>query len=66
MINQLQTMFQKDKVGVGRRKQSIARVFLVPGTGNLIINNVAGEKYLQYNTTHLTKSWAPLKFRKKT
>jgi small subunit ribosomal protein S9 len=61
MINQLQTMFQKDKVGVGRRKQSIARVFLVPGAGNLIINNVAGEKYLQYNTTHLTNIWSPLK-----
>jgi len=61
MIEKLQTLFQKDKVGVGKRKQSIARVFLVPGIGNIIINNMPGEKYLQYNTTYLTNIWAPLK-----
>lgn len=60
MTNQLQTIFQKDKVGVGKRKQSIARVFLFPGTGKLIINNIAGEKYLQYNKTYLTNIWSPL------
>jgi small subunit ribosomal protein S9 len=61
MINQLQTIFQKDKVGVGKRKEAVARVFLVPGEGNIIINKSPGEKYLQYNTTYLTNIWSPLK-----
>jgi small subunit ribosomal protein S9 len=52
---------QKDNIGLGKRKQAIARVFLVPGEGNLIINKVSGEKYLQYNTTYLNKVWDPLK-----
>ena len=53
--------FEKDKIGLGKRKQASARVFLTPGSGNIIINNVSGEKYLQYNTTYLNKVWAPLK-----
>ncbi len=57
----MNTALQKDKIGLGRRKRSVARVFLVPGEGNLIINKVAGEKYLQYNSTYLTKVWDPLK-----
>lgn len=61
MINQLETMFQKDKVGVGKRKEAVARVFLVPGEGNIIINKSPGEKYLQFNTTYLTNIWSPLK-----
>ena len=52
---------QKDNIGLGKRKQAIARVFLVPSQGNLIINKVSGEKYLQYNTTYLNKVWDPLK-----
>ena len=36
-------------LGIGKRKQAIARVFFKPGSGNLIINKVPGEKYLQYN-----------------
>ena len=52
---------QKDNIGLGKRKQAIARVFLVPGEGNLIVNKVSGEKYLQYNTTYLNKIWEPLK-----
>jgi len=57
-MNQL--IFQKDKLGIGRRKQAVARVFLTPGTGNVTINNVPGEKYLQYNAAYLTTIWAPL------
>ena len=57
----LESNFQKDKIGLGRRKQAIARVFLLPGEGNLIINKVSGEKYLQYNTIYLDKIWDPLK-----
>ena len=52
---------EKDNIGLGKRKQATARVFLVPGEGNLIINKVSGEKYLQYNTTYLNKVWDPLK-----
>nr|YP_010242025.1 ribosomal protein S9 [Coscinodiscus granii]QTI82940.1 ribosomal protein S9 [Coscinodiscus granii] len=54
-------MFQKQKIGIGKRKQAVARVFLVPGNGNLIINNIPGEKYLQYNTAYLNTIWSPLK-----
>jgi small subunit ribosomal protein S9 len=61
MTNQLPIIFQKDKIGVGKRKQSIARVFLTPGTGNITINKVSGERYLQYNTTYLTNIRLPLK-----
>jgi len=58
-MNQL--VFQKDKLGIGRRKQAVARVFLTPGTGNVTINNSPGEKYLQYNTAYLNSIWAPLR-----
>jgi len=61
MNNKVELFFQKDKVGIGRRKQAIARVFLVPGTGNIIINNTPGEKYLQYNVSYLNNIWAPIK-----
>ena len=57
----MNTKLEKDNIGLGKRKQATARVFLVPGEGNLIINKVAGEKYLQYNTTYLDKVWDPLK-----
>ena len=53
--------FQKDNIGLGKRKQAVARVFLIPGEGNLIINKVSGTKYLQYNDTYLNTVWAPLK-----
>jgi small subunit ribosomal protein S9 len=52
--------FRKENIGLGKRKQAIARVFLIPGTGNLIINKVEGEKYLQYNQTYLNMIWSPL------
>ena len=52
--------FQKKNIGLGKRKQSIARVFLIPGEGNLIINKTEGDKYLQYNHTYLNTVWAPL------
>ena len=61
MNNILESNFQKDKIGLGRRKKAVARIFLVPGKGQLIINKVSGEKYLQYNTTYLDKIWDPLK-----
>lgn len=36
--------------GTGRRKQSIARVRLVPGEGNIKINNRDIEEYFKYGT----------------
>ena len=54
-------IFQKKHIGLGKRKQAVARVFLIPGEGNLIINKVSGNKYLQYNDNYLSTVWAPLK-----
>ena len=53
--------FQKENIGLGKRKQAVARVFLVPGEGNIIINKVSGNHYLQYNDTYLSTVLAPLK-----
>ena len=38
----MNTKFEKDKIGLGKRKQATARVFLTPGSGNIIINKVSG------------------------
>ncbi|NET09734.1 MAG: 30S ribosomal protein S9 [Symploca sp. SIO2B6] len=46
--------------GTGRRKSSVARVRLVPGSGQLVINGREGEQYLQYNPGYLTAAKAPL------
>lgn len=54
-------IYQKNNIGLGKRKQAVARVFIVPGEGDLIINKVSGNKYLQYNDTYLNTVWAPLK-----
>lgn len=53
-------IFQKNNIGLGKRKQAVARVFLIPGEGNLIINKISGTKYLQYNDTYLNNVWSPL------
>jgi small subunit ribosomal protein S9 len=56
----MELIFQKKNIGLGKRKEAIARVFLIPGEGNLIINKTSGDKYLQYNETYLATVWAPL------
>jgi small subunit ribosomal protein S9 len=61
MTNKIESVFQKKNIGLGKRKQAIARVFLIPGEGNIVINKVPGEKYLQYNVTYLNSIYAPLK-----
>jgi ribosomal protein S9 len=38
MNSKMKLIFQKNNIGLGKRKQAIARVFLIPGEGNLIIN----------------------------
>nr|YP_010902538.1 ribosomal protein S9 [Hypnea nidifica]WCH54393.1 ribosomal protein S9 [Hypnea nidifica] len=47
--------------GTGRRKTSIARVRLIPGSGKLIINGIPGESYLQFSPNYLRISCGPLK-----
>lgn len=56
----MELVFQKKNIGLGKRKQAIARVFLIPGEGNIIINKTSGDKYLQYNETYLSMVWGPL------
>lgn len=60
MNSKQELIFQKDQIGIGKRKQSTARVFLIPGTGNILINKIPGDKYLQYNDTYLRTVWGPL------
>nr|ARW60262.1 ribosomal protein S9 [Laurencieae sp.] len=46
--------------GTGRRKASIARVQIIPGSGKLIINGLPGESYLQFSPNYLRISCTPL------
>nr|YP_009398108.1 ribosomal protein S9 [Gredgaria maugeana]ARW67294.1 ribosomal protein S9 [Gredgaria maugeana]WGH13020.1 ribosomal protein S9 [Echinothamnion sp.] len=46
--------------GTGRRKTSVARVNLIPGSGKLIINGLPGESYLQFSPNYLRISCLPL------
>jgi len=57
----MELIFKKENIGLGRRKNASARVFLVPGQGNLIINKTLGDKYLQYNDNYLNLIQLPLK-----
>ena len=56
----MELIFQKKNIGLGKRKEAIARVFLIPGEGNLVINKTSGDTYLQYNETYLNSIWSPL------
>ena len=60
MDSKKELVFQKKNIGLGKRKQAIARVFIIPGEGNLLINKGSGDKYLQYNDTYLRNVWLPL------
>lgn len=46
--------------GTGRRKSAIARVRLIPGSGQLLINGKPGDLYLQFNSAYLSAAKAPL------
>ncbi|HIK07227.1 MAG TPA: 30S ribosomal protein S9 [Trichormus sp. M33_DOE_039] len=46
--------------GTGRRKSAVARVRLVPGSGQLIVNGKPGELYFQFNANYLGVIKAPL------
>ncbi|MBP0018332.1 MAG: 30S ribosomal protein S9 [Cyanobacteria bacterium SBLK] len=52
-----------DKViywGTGRRKSAVARVRLVPGSGQIIVNKRPGDNYFNYNPQYLADIKAPL------
>ncbi len=47
------TVAKKEKVqytGTGRRKSSVARVRLVPGTGTILVNGIDVNEYMPYQT----------------
>ena len=46
--------------GIGRRKTSVAKVTLIPGTGSLTVNQKPGALYLNYNSQYISSSKAPL------
>lgn len=46
--------------GIGRRKTSVAKVVLVPGTGSITVNQKLGELYLQYNSQYINSLKTPL------
>lgn len=43
-------MAQVQYIGTGRRKSSVARVRLVPGEGNIVVNNRDVEDYVPFET----------------
>ena len=46
--------------GVGRRKEAVAQVQIVKGTGQFLINNIPAQQYLHNNTCSLLSIKAPL------
>jgi small subunit ribosomal protein S9 len=46
--------------GTGRRKSSVARVRLIPGSGQLNVNGKPGDLYFQFNPNYLGIIKAPL------
>jgi small subunit ribosomal protein S9 len=42
--------------GIGRRKTSVAKVILVPGTGSMVVNQKPGELYMQCNSQYINTS----------
>ena len=46
--------------GIGRRKESVAKVLLTVGTGNITINNRDAKEYLQNNDSRMLRITKPL------
>jgi small subunit ribosomal protein S9 len=46
--------------GTGRRKSSVARVRLVPGSGKLVVNGRPGDDYFNFQSGYLSAAKAPL------
>ena len=49
--------YNKYNTGIGKRKKASATVFLVQGSGNLIINKIPGGLYFQNNPDYLFDLW---------
>lgn len=59
----MQAAESQDKVvywGTGRRKSAVARVRLVPGNGQITVNNRPGEDYFNRIPSYITAVKAPL------
>lgn len=59
----MQAVEQSDRAvywGTGRRKSSVARVRLVPGSGQLVVNGRPGDNYFNYNSTYISVAKGPL------
>jgi small subunit ribosomal protein S9 len=46
-------MIGKYYYGTGRRKSSVARVFIEPGKGNIVVNSKPVEEYFSRNTSQM-------------
>ena len=46
--------------GTGHRKNSIARVRVLSGSGKILINGINGNSYLQFSPNYLQMSKSPL------
>jgi len=46
--------------GTGRRKSAVARVRLVPGSGQMIVNKRPGDDYFNFNAGYISAAKAPL------
>ena len=46
--------------GTGRRKSAVARVRLVPGSGQIVVNGRPGDSYFNFIATYLSVAKAPL------
>jgi len=53
-------ILKKENSGIGKRKQAVATVFLCPGRGEILINNIPGNQYFQKNTAYLNILFEPL------
>ena len=53
-------IFQKKNMGIGKCKHASARIFLLPGEGQLFINKIPGKIYFQYNKEYLNLVYLPL------
>ena len=40
-------------LGTGRRKSSVARVYLTPGSGNIVVNDKSLDEYLPLETLRM-------------
>lgn len=47
-------------LGTGRRKNAVARVRLVPGNGEIKVNQRSGDDYFNYNPNYIAAIKAPL------